>query len=48
MKVTPSAILGMRVGADTPNSARTLMVIFSESRPFLVVMIITPLAPRDP
>jgi len=24
------------------------MVIFSESRPFFVVMIITPLAPREP
>ena len=48
MKVTPSAISGTRVGADMPTSARRLMVIFSESRPLLVVMITTPLAPRDP
>ena len=44
----PSATFGTRVGAEAPNSARRLMVIFSESRPFFVVMIITPLAPREP
>ena len=38
----------MRVGIEMPDSRRTLIDIFSDWRPFFVVMIITPFAPREP
>ena len=48
MYVGPSAICWMKVGMENVLSKRMSTLIFSEIFPCLVVMMMTPLAPREP